>query len=911
MANILFFLSGAASLIYQIIWIRQSSLVFGSSIAAISATTAVFFGGLALGNYLIVRKPRVFTSNLYAKLEFLLVIFGLLSILQFSVTAKIFFENGFFGVIPQIILTLVAVGFPTIIMGATFPVMVGLAKENSAEKQIAGVYLINSLGAVFGAILCGFFLLQYAGIRNSIFIAAAINVSVGFLALFLFKKSVSPQDLSQKTFSSISVLPVILFAFVGFNGMLAELVASRFLALIITNTIFVYTLTISSVICGLALGAGLFAKFSDKFSPKYNCLGFLSLSWASLLVIIFFLTPTNFWMNTARTLSMPSILLMTALVSFLPSLLSGAMFPAAVKIIQNGSAEKIAGILSSANTVGAIIGSLLCGFVFLPVLGVANTVLLGIIISLIVAVVAILKYSEKRIAKFSILWILVPVALFTFGQGNYKNFIKNYLSFDKKSTLLSFAEGREAVVSVTLSKSIKTMEIDRLWQGENRKTRQIMAAHIPTILLKEDPKNALLIGFGTGLTAKRFLDYGVENLVCVDIEKTVFDFAKKEFNADFLSDEKVKILVEDGRNTVKRKDKKFDIISVEIGQIFRPYCAGFYTKEFYENAEKILSENGIITQFVPIASFNYETFQSVIKTFISVFENSQLWYNGSEFLLMGTKGEFSNLSDERAKNIFSKNQKVMQDLHWSYWGGTVYPLSEKRIFAANFLFGKYDLVALAFEGEIFTDELPKLEYYAAANRQNPPFIDSLNNYLSPVEYIIPEVIEKKDLDGIEGIRKRNLGDIIANELLVAYLNQPHPAPAILEEALEKYNPLNLHILAELASIYYEMGEYEKSAGMSDRASKLEPRNSLHHRQYALAAIKLDYQNLAVDRLLTAIDIAPNDFVAHTMLAGLMIQRNSYDLAMRHVTYALSVNSNYAEALRMYDFLRNNLEETPR
>jgi tetratricopeptide (TPR) repeat protein len=279
-------------------------------------------------------------------------------------------------------------------------------------------------------------------------------------------------------------------------------------------------------------------------------------------------------------------------------------------------------------------------------------------------------------------------------------------------------------------------------------------------------------------------------------------------------------------------------------------------------------------------------------------------------LLLGTNGEFSNLSGERANAIFSKNKKAMQDLHWSYWGGTIYPLSDKRILAANFLMGKFDLAAIALEGEIFTDDLPKLEYYAAANRQNPPFIDSLNNYLSPVEAIIPEVIEKKDIDGIEGIRKRNLGDIIASELLVAYLNQPYPVPAILEEALEKYNPLNIHILSELAVVYYEMGEYEKSAGMSDRASKLEPKKSYHHRQYALAAIKLDYQNLAVDRLLTAIDVEPDDFVAHTMLAGLMIQRKNYDLAMRHVSYALSVNSSYSEALRMYDFLMSNFEETP-
>jgi tetratricopeptide (TPR) repeat protein len=430
-----------------------------------------------------------------------------------------------------------------------------------------------------------------------------------------------------------------------------------------------------------------------------------------------------------------------------------------------------------------------------------------------------------------------------------------------------------------------------------------MAAHIPMIISKETPKNVLLIGFGTGLTASRFLYYGIDDLLCVDIEQAVFNFAKSEFSADFLANPKVRTIAEDGRNTIRRKNQNFDIISVEIGQIFRPYLATFYTKEFYENAAKNLSENGIISQFVPIASFDFATFQSIIKTFLSVFENAQLWFNGSEFLLLGTKGEFGNLSSERANQIFSENREVLIDLQWSYWGGTLYPLSDKRVLAANFLMGRYHLASLSYEGEIFIDDLPKLEYYTAIHRQNAPFIDSIKNGLSPIQNIIPEIFDANDIDGIEGIRERNLGDIVASELFSAYIREKFAVPALLEKALE-YNPLNIHALRELANIYYEKKEYEKSAQLFDKALKLDTQSSYLHRQYALALIKLDYRNFAIDNLLTAIEISPNDFIAHTMLAGLMLERSHYDLAVRHISIALEINPNYGEALRMQEYLNS-------
>ena len=903
MANFLFFLSGASALIYQISWIRQSSLIFGSSIAAISVITAVFFGGLALGNYLIVRTKREFTVKLYSKLELAAGIFGALSVALFALAGNIGIASGAAGTLIQILITTLCIGAAVVAMGMGFPVMVGLSKANFAEKQIAGVYFINSLGAVFGAALCGFVLLKVIGISNSIFAAAGINVLIAILALFYLKKPAeNKNDVNSGRIISAPTLPVLLFAFVGFNGMLAELAASRFLTLIVVNTIYVYTLTISTTILGLALGAGLFGLISHKISPKINAFGVISLLWGATFSAIMFLIPVGFWFNLTASQSMQSLLATSFFLSFLPSILSGALFPAAVKIF-NSSAERSAGILSSANTLGGIFGALLCGFVFLPIFGLANTVLTAVIISIIVGIIAIIKFSEKKYTATIIMTIIVLIVMAIITRGNYKNFIRNYLQFGKRQTVIAYQEGREAIVSVLSGGGVKTMEIDRLWQGENRKTRQIMAAHIPMLISKDDPQNILLIGFGTGLTAGKFLYYDIENLVCVDIEKAVFDFAKSEFGAHFLNDDRVHILVEDGRNTVRRRNQKFDVISVEIGQIFRPYLAGFYTREFYENAANILTENGIISQFIPIAAFDFPTLRSAVKTFLSVFENAQLWFNGSEFLLLGTNGEFGNLSTERVDSIFAQNQRVLSDLRWSYWGGELYLLSDRRILAANFLMGREQLANLASGGTIFSDNLPKLEYHSATHRHNLPNIDDFVNYLSPVGKIIPAITEREDIVGIENIRRINLNDIIASELYLHYRNQRHSVPALLEKALE-HNPLNLSVLMELANISYEKREFERAGKLFERALRLDPRSSYLHRQFALVSMQLGEFNLAIDNLLSAIAISPNDFIAHTMLAALMIERNNYELAIRHISAALRISPNYTEALRLQEYLNS-------
>ena len=207
--------------------------------------------------------------------------------------------------------------------------------------------------------------------------------------------------------------------------------------------------------------------------------------------------------------------------------------------------------------------------------------------------------------------------------------------------LVDFHEGVGSNLAVLRDKSLLTLEIDRLWQGENRKNQQVMAAHIP-MLFHPNPRSVLVVGVGTGQTASRFLMYDIARLECVDIEPTIFEFIRGHFDSEWMDDGRVALIPEDGRNYLQHSDVKHDVISLEVGQIFRPGVAFFYTTDFYRRARERLNPGGILAQFVPSLFFTTEQFRSVLRTFLDIFPQSALWFNSSEFLLIG-------INDERLK----------------------------------------------------------------------------------------------------------------------------------------------------------------------------------------------------------------------------------------------------------------------
>ncbi|MBA3482331.1 MAG: hypothetical protein H0T51_10995 [Pirellulales bacterium] len=286
------------------------------------------------------------------------------------------------------------------------------------------------------------------------------------------------------------------------------------------------------------------------------------------------------------------------------------------------------------NTSGGLVGSAVVSFGALHVIGLHSTVLLTTAATVVIGLIAWWRVDDHLSArvKWSLsvigcgLWLLVSLA----SPGRIPG---DFLA--AHGELVELREGLSGHVAVIRGEEGQLrLEVDRLWQGENRHTHQVLAAHLPMVL-HDQPERILVIGLGPGQTASRFLMYPIERLDCVDVENELLTLLPKYFGGGWLRDPRVRCIVDDGRNYLWHTHRKYDVISIEVGQVFRPGVAAFYTREFYGRAKAKLRSDGLLTQFVSLEFFNREELRAVIGTFADVFSDCALFHNRTELLLIG------------------------------------------------------------------------------------------------------------------------------------------------------------------------------------------------------------------------------------------------------------------------------------
>jgi spermidine synthase len=332
-----------------------------------------------------------------------------------------------------------------------------------------------------------------------------------------------------------------------------------------------------------------------------------------------------------------------------------------------------------------------------------------------------------------------------------------------KHAMIEFAEGISSFIAVLYKDGSKTLEIDRMWQGENQKGHQILAAHIPMIL-HQDPKQVLVIGMGTGQTASRFLMYDIERLDCVDIEKALPGILQRHFEADWLSDPRTHVITDDGRNFTKYASKLYDIISIEVGQSFRPQIASFYTVDYYRDVKKRLTPSGLVCQFVPVGFFKGDEFRSVVHSFLEVFPQSTLWFNRyAECILIGGASSQPVLSAKRLQ-LLQNDRTIHADLDYSYEYNSLLIMSQKEVFAANFLMGPNTLSRLSFNSPLYTDDRPILEYQTAGNiYDRTRFHELIEKNLDSPDTIFDQKLRIISESIIDQIREETLHNTLAEK----------------------------------------------------------------------------------------------------------------------------------------------------
>lgn len=815
LVHVLVFLSGLSSLIYEIAWIRRAALVFGSSALALSTVLAVFFLGLGLGSALSgrigarSRRPLLWC----AALETLLALNGLASEALFSGAEAVYgdiyrrYDPGS-GALLALRGGLVAALLlpPTLLMGGTLPLFCRQAVRDPERLagQLGRLYGINTLGAAAGCCAAGFLLLPEFGLSFSLRAAAALNLAAGW-GFWRLDARLGPLPPPADEAPALPVNPPqrlagLLFFMVGAAALANELLWARFLTYFIRNSVYTYTLALAVVLLGMAAGSLWLGPRGDRArDPRSLLAGFAALQAGSAaLTLALTHLPAGFWRAVQPWGVLPFAVLMAP-----PALVAGACFPLLARSAASGperSAQEV-GQLAALNILGGIVGSLLTGYWLLPRYGLDVGLFVSAGWSLAAAVLALGRDAGRR-------W---PGRAFATPAWVYGGLLAwaGLLAFPPlriprdllpQEALLDWTEGYNSTLAVTLRRQAKTLLIDRLWQGTERRNYQIMVAHIP-MLHYPDAKDVLVVGLGTGTTASRFLSYPVRRLDIVDIEPKLFGFVRAHFPSAWMDDPRVQLLPEDGRNVLRHGAQLYDLVSVEIGQPDRPGVGALYTREFYREAAARLRPDGLMTQFVPLRYLRPGDFASVLQTFLAEFPEASLWYNTDELLLIGFKGKARRLSPQRYADALTK-PGLRADLDFNYWGGPAYSLDRFANFLGGFLASGPELAALAAAApaELFTDDRQALSYrmsgYRREDQRATALVPVLRAHLSPLEQGLEEgPANPAWLKTAERVRADNVADIAASDHLgLLDLGPEPPGPQqVLERAAEalRWNPRNL------------------------------------------------------------------------------------------------------------------------
>ena len=938
-AIVCFFLSGFAGLVYEVSWIRKASLVFGSTTFAVSTVLAVFFLGLACGSYLFGRigQRTLRPLRLYALIEIGLGLFAMASPYLLDFTESLYGPI-YRALAGHAIILFVARGVlvslvilpPTILMGSTLPLFCRqfVRSDSRVANSVGMLYGVNTLGAAVGCAAAGLFLLPTLGLRLTVQLGAALNILCG-IAVWLLpatknqlpqldrdsERSASERKIAVERFTAAQLPIAILFFSVGFVVLGSEVLWTRYLRLLTRqSSVYTYTLTLTVVLVGIVLGSFLASRFFDRSTLRARYFGlFQILTGLSVLTVM--TLPQTFWAGIENELGMYFLLLLP------PVILSGASFPLAVRMVVDDASRASIGTgrMAAINTLGGILGSLLIGFVGLPIFGIKFSLLFITGVSLLTGFAAWFWIDKNfspllrggAVAGALLIWGCLP-----FASGT--QIPADFLAAGRQ--LVAFREGFDGDLAVIRrDKEWIELEIDRWWQGSNLKNQQVVGAHIP-MLLHPNPKDVLVVGAGTGQTPSRFLMYDIDRLDCVDIEPTLFEFIRNHFDAKWMEDERVKLISEDGLNYLNHSDAMYDVIGIEVGQIFRPGIAFFYTADFYHRSRQRLRPGGLLTQLVSIPSLTTDQFRGVIKTFLDAFPQSFLWYNSSDLLLIGVNDTNFKISHTALERL-SSDESVRRDLRYTFWGGPQHWLNWLPVFLGGYLAGPRELAELSSGARLYRDDLPVLDYatsldYITEMNEIPIVKDYLLKHTGSLDEVIDFTLSAEKISDIEEIRKKNLGAIIAEAILrqaeLLTLSRDDAADEVitlLSEAVG-WNPDHFEANRMLADALIGQDRNKAAGRHYVEANRIRPEDPHVLHGIAHTLYRLNRIEAAIPYYRASLRLRPNHAETHNHIGLALAKRGDFVEARQHFKTAVRLNPDYAEAKHNLAGVRKVLQSMP-
>jgi spermidine synthase len=750
---LVFFISGACGLVYEVVWLKMLSLVFGVTAIATSTTLASFMAGMALGSFWFgrltdrSRRPLL----IYALLEIGIGIFafimpqimaaldGLYVFIYQNVSISYFWLS-----IIRLLLSFLVLLIPTTLMGGTLPVISRFvtARFSQLGYRVSQLYFINTLGAVVGTFATGFFLIALLGINQSAYLAGTLNllIAVGVLLLHKFQRpsleTVQSVDFTQPGAPSppanagsysnkMKRLVLWAIGISGFCSLAYEVLWARALIFILDNTAQAFTTMLCAFLFGIAVGSLAVARWLDR---SKNLLFWLAM--AEILIGLFALlsipvfgnlgfslgdSTGNIYYPTSSQLGWASIRFVRSfLVMLLPTVLMGMTFPLAIKIYSGNQSTlgKSIGKVYAINTIAGVIGSFGAGFILIPFMGVYRSVMLVAVINTIIGLVLllsgpILRYKRRLLTAFTsgLIFITALAVLLSYGK------IMFISSIERASLVgvLYYNEDVGATVKVYQDAFWdKTLSIDGFPVAGTiirHQDAQKSLGHFPFLLNQQVQPDVNIIGFGAGGSSWAATLYDTKSIDCVELVPAVLEAAEylPEINHGVMTDSRLNLVQGDGRNYLALTDKTYDIISVDATSPKSAGSGSLYALEFYQACQQHLTENGLMVQWLPYHLMSQDDIKMTARTFQQVFPHSTLWFSFQRhyYVLIGTQQEIN--VDFQQLRYWMAQPSIQQEL-------SPLGINDPYDFLSCFIMDERALANYSNSAKLNTDNHPYLEY---------------------------------------------------------------------------------------------------------------------------------------------------------------------------------------------------------
>jgi spermidine synthase len=641
--RLILFLGGAAALGWQIVWAHPLGLALGASARGVALTVATAMAGMTLGSLLCARLLRearpVRPLLLYGALELLVGLCALLPgvaegwIMELDGAIHRRWPGG--ATLFTLLALAAAIGPACLAMGATLPAMGLLAKD--AGRPLSRLYALNTAGAASGALLVAFALVPALGLHGAAFALFATHAVLGLAcALIALRPRAAappePQELLRPALAEkaeptppAALRPASLAFLSGAAAFVLEVAWFRSLRSAWFSTADSLAAMLFCFLVALALGAAL----APLLRRRGIGLG-ASFAGAAVLVVVATSLIARFDLvevfQSRGAMRQTSRILAGLVTMGPPVALVGIALPT---LLDRGRGPRDWALLYASNTLGAVVGANLAAWILLEALGPLATGWFAAGLLAAGAAVALTSWPGRAAALATATAAILLAVQVERGQGQRAQGAKR--SLGGESWIVESRHGPDASLSVVGFPGGNALVINGFVaaaEASDPRLRYMDAMGRVPMLLHPDPREALVICFGTGQTAHAVRDEGPRRLDIADLNAAVFEMAGHfRANHDVLADPRVRPIVMDGRAWLRRGDRRYDVVTLEPMPPFFSGSNALYSVEFYELVKSRLEPGGILAQWFPLHLMTPEQAASVAAAFVAAFPDSILWFD--------------------------------------------------------------------------------------------------------------------------------------------------------------------------------------------------------------------------------------------------------------------------------------------